>query len=87
MRQLIAIDTGPVLRVAEHACAKYSGRVGRTAMAKAFDPKAVDLAVQAHVRHQHTEYDEHLLDGMERREARELVLPEVARILDDWSRT
>jgi hypothetical protein len=50
-------------------------------------PKAMVLALQAHVRHQLTDYDEHLLGGMDRREARELVLPEVARILDDWSRT
>ena len=72
-------------RVAEHACVKHSGRIGRTATAKAFDPRAVELALQAHIRHQLTEYDEHLLGGVERREARELVGPKVARILDDWS--
>ncbi len=72
-------------RVAEHACRKHSGRVGRTAMAKALDPDAVDLAVQAHIRHELTGYDAHLLGGLERREARERVRPEVARILDDWS--
>ena len=32
--------------VAEHACQKYSGRVGRTAAAKELDPKAVDLGQQ-----------------------------------------
>jgi hypothetical protein len=56
-------------------------------MAKALEPKAVALAVQAHVRHVQTDYDEHLLGGMDRREARERVLPEVAHILDDWSQT
>jgi hypothetical protein len=76
---------GTATRVAEHACRKYSGRIGRTAMAKAFDPEAVTLAVRAHVRHELTDYDEHLLGGTERREARELVASDVARILDDWS--
>ena len=37
--------------IAEHACRKYSGRVGRSAGAKALDEEAVWLAVQAHVRH------------------------------------
>ena len=44
------------------------GRVGRTAAAKALDPEVVDLAVQAHVRHELTDYDDHLSAGMERRE-------------------
>lgn len=73
-------------RVAEHACAKYSGRVGRSAMAKAFDPEAIDLALQAYVRHALTDYDEYLSSGLERHEARALVRPEVHRILEDWSR-
>ncbi len=72
-------------RVAEHACAKYSGRVGRTAAAKALEPETVDLAVQAHVRHELTDYDDHLSAGMERREARALVGRDVARILREWS--
>ena len=37
--------------IAEHACRKYSGRVGRSAEAKRFDPEAIKLAVRAHVRH------------------------------------
>jgi hypothetical protein len=37
--------------IAEHACVKYSGRVGRSAAAKELDVKAVELAVRAHVRH------------------------------------
>jgi hypothetical protein len=37
--------------IAEHACEKYSGRVGRTAAAKVLQASAVDLAVRAHVRH------------------------------------
>lgn len=51
------------LEIAEHACLKYSGRVGRSAMARNLDPEAVDLAVRAHVRHLRTEYDTLLMTG------------------------
>lgn len=51
--------------IAEHACSKYSGRVGRTAAAKEFAPEAIDLAVRAHVRHGHTRYDDLLGSGDE----------------------
>jgi hypothetical protein len=37
-------------KIAEHACLKYSGRVGRSSSAKEFSEKAVNLAVIAHVR-------------------------------------
>jgi hypothetical protein len=41
-------------RIAEHACRKHSGRVGRTAAAKVLDAEAIRLAVTAHVRHEQT---------------------------------
>ena len=72
--------------VAEHACQKYSGRVGRTAAAKELDPKAVDLAVRAHTRHVHTQYDELLARGVPRHEARALVAQSVAEQLNRWQR-
>ena len=70
--------------IAEHACRKYSGRVGRSAFAKALDEEAVRLAVAAHVRHVETDYDDLLLRGVERWEAREKVYAKVARTLDRW---
>ena len=70
--------------IAEHACRKYSGRVGRSAAAKALDDEAVRLAVAAHVRHAETNYDDLLLRGIERWEARDKVYAKVARILDRW---
>ncbi len=70
--------------IAEHACRKYSGRVGRSAAAKALDEEAVRLAVTAHVRHAETNYDDLLLKGIDRREARERVYPKVSGILDRW---
>src|SRR3972149_2295225 len=56
--------------IAEHACLKYSGRVGRSAVAKSLDETAIRLAVIAHIRHVETEYDTLLASGYERREAR-----------------
>jgi hypothetical protein len=74
------------IAIAEHACLKHSGRVGRSADAKQFDPEAITLAVRAHVRHAHTEYDQLLIAGWERHEARSRVLPQVDTVLESWSR-
>jgi hypothetical protein len=70
--------------IAEHACQKYSGRVGRTAAAKTFDETRVKLAVIAHIRHSLTNYDELLSQGHERFEAREAVNEKVFSILVIW---
>jgi len=70
--------------IAEHACRKYSGRVGRSAAAKALDEDSVRLAVAAHVRHAETEYDELLLRGLERLYAREEIHAELDDILEKW---
>jgi hypothetical protein len=70
--------------IAERACEKHSGRVGRTAAAKEFHPDAIELAVRAHVRHQYTQYDELWGQGMDRREARSIVGPEVDDTLQRW---
>jgi len=70
--------------IAEHACRKYSGRVGRSAAAKSLEVNAVRLAVLAHVRHAETKYDDLLLQGIERWEAREEVRREVDDVLAKW---
>jgi len=70
--------------IAEHACRKYSGRVGRSAAAKALDEDAIRLAVVAHVRHAETGYDRLLLRGVDRRDARHQVRTKVADIIDRW---
>ena len=72
------------LSIAEHACLKYSGRIGRTEAAKNLDEKAVRLAVIAHIRHTETEYDRLLSKGVERRDARTQVEEQVHRILENW---
>ena len=71
-------------QIAEHTCRKYSGRIGRTEAAKRLDEEAVNLAVMAHVRHAETEYDELLVRGYERQEARAEVKRQVEEILAQW---
>jgi len=70
--------------IAEHACLKYSGRVGRSASAKALDEEAVRLAVVAHLRHRETRYDELLAKGHDRWEARTAVEKTVHEVLRKW---
>ena len=75
---------GQEVVIAEHACLKYSGRVGRSAGAKELDAEAVRLAVTAHIRHAETDYDKLLAEGWERWDARDQVSLDVERVLDQW---
>jgi hypothetical protein len=70
--------------IAEHACRKYSGRVGRSAAAKSLDADPVRLAVIAHIRHTETKYDELLAGGYDRQEARWEVEAAVQGVLEKW---
>ncbi len=70
--------------IARHACARYSGRVGRTAAARAFSEDTIDLAVRAHVRHRHTSYDELLMKGWDRGEARQAVRATTDEVMAGW---
>ena len=70
--------------VAGHACEKYSGRVGRSAAARRLDAEAVELAVRAHVRHSHTDYDRLLGRGEDRGDARSSVAAKVEQVLERW---
>lgn len=72
--------------IAEHACLKYSGRVGRSAAAKALDEKAVCLAVTAHIRHCETSYDALLATGRKRAACRDAVADDVKRVLQSWGK-
>ncbi|MDB6029600.1 MAG: hypothetical protein JWM68_5823 [Verrucomicrobiales bacterium] len=71
-------------KIAAHACLKNSGRVGRTAAAKEFEPRAVELAVGAHIRHVHTNYDELLMKCGDRALAREAIGGKVHELLARW---
>jgi hypothetical protein len=69
--------------VAERAFEVGSGRVGRAGDLD-LDAK-LRLAVQAHARHAHTEYDR-LLDVMDREDARAAIRGDVAATIRDWER-
>jgi hypothetical protein len=71
-------------QIAEHACLKYSGRVGRSALGKKMDEQAVRLAVIAHIRHNETNYDQLLGRGWERSDARAAVAHRVHEVLKQW---
>jgi len=70
--------------IAEHACLKHSGRVGRTAAAKNFDEQAIRLAVIAHIRHTETPYDELLAKGLDRQWARGEIQDRVSEVMAAW---
>jgi hypothetical protein len=70
--------------IAQHACQKYSGRVGRSAAARHLDPGAMTLAVTAHVRHRHSQYDKLLAQGWDRIDARQAVAGVVQGVLERW---
>jgi hypothetical protein len=73
--------------IAAHACQVHSNRIGRTASAKDFDPTAIDLAVQAYIRHRHTGYDELLAAGADRLDARAQVRAAIDAVLTNWRKT
>jgi len=72
------------VEIATHACEKYSGRVGRTAKAKEFDKKMIDLAVEAHIRHQETNYDSQFGKGKAKRQIRSDVKQDIKAVLYKW---
>jgi hypothetical protein len=71
-------------RIAAWTCRKHSGRVGRSAAAKALDAAALRLAVVAHIRHEHTDYDRQLMRTGDRPAARQAVRAEIDRVLARW---
>jgi hypothetical protein len=72
------------VRISAHTAARGSGRVGRSATGRALDDQALKLAVGAWVRHRHTRYDELLMSGREREDARRRVREEMDSVLDRW---
>jgi hypothetical protein len=72
------------LAIAEHTTARGSGRVGRTAAGKALDERAIAAAAIAAVRHTRTRYDELLMSGLDRVDARDAVREAVDRVLESW---
>ena len=70
--------------IARHTTLRGSGRVGRSAAARELDADALRLAVVAYIRHEHTNYDELLMSGAERADARSEVRSAVSELLARW---
>lgn len=70
--------------ISRHAGTRGSGRIGRSAAGRALDEQAVTLAVVASVRHEETRYDELLMSGLAREQARDRVRADIDRVLDRW---
>lgn len=83
-RQYPRCPSGREKTIAEHACRKYSGRVGRSKAAKEFSEEAIRLAVIAHIRHTETNYDELLMKGYDPFDARQHVSGQVYSKLEQW---
>jgi len=70
--------------VAAHASVRGSGRVGRSAAGRALSEGAVFSAVVASVRHLETPYDQLLMSGVPRHEARRRIRAGVEAVLREW---
>jgi hypothetical protein len=75
-----------VAAISRHTGTRSSGRVGRSAAGRAFDPDAVTRAVVASVRHEDTAYDELLMAGVPREEARERIRTDIDQVVERWRR-
>ena len=82
--QFPACPSEEAAAIASHTAARGSGRVGRSAAGRSLDPRAIELAVIAHIRHEHTPYDELLMKGEERLQARRLVRETIDAVLAKW---
>ncbi|MHB2008257.1 MAG: DUF2293 domain-containing protein [Acidobacteriaceae bacterium] len=70
--------------IAEHTAVRGSGRVGRTESGRNLEERALTVVVKAAVRHNHTEYDSLLAQGMDRATARQEVAGKIEKILAAW---
>ncbi|NEC87052.1 DUF2293 domain-containing protein [Streptomyces sp. SID12501] len=70
--------------IAAHASVRGSGRVARSAAGRALSEGAVISAVVAAVRHVDTSYDQLLMSGVARREARRRIAGDVEARLREW---
>jgi hypothetical protein len=95
-RDLIVRMTGAISRlfpgcpleeartITAHTARRGSGRVGRTFAGRALEESALTAAVIAAIRHRHTRYDELLMSGYSRTDARDSIREAVDRVLESW---
>lgn len=77
-------ETGRAEAIARHAGTRGTGRVGRSAAGRALDEGAVTAAVIASIRHEDTSYDELLMAGTPRQEARMQVRAAIDAVVERW---
>ncbi|GAB2963301.1 hypothetical protein GCM10023080_025040 [Streptomyces pseudoechinosporeus] len=70
--------------IAAHASVRGSGRVGRSAAGRALSEDAVVSAVRAAIRHADTPYDQLLMSGVPRHEARRRIASTVEETVRAW---
>ena len=70
--------------IAAHTSMRGSGRVGRTCSGRALEADALTAAVIAAIRHKHTPYDQLLMRGYSRMEARDSIRDAVDRVVERW---
>jgi hypothetical protein len=70
--------------IATHTARRGSDRVGRTFAGRALEESALTAAVVAAIRHRHTQYDELLMSGYSRPDARDSIQEAVDRVLESW---
>ena len=73
-------------QIATHTAERGSGRVGRSEAGRNLAPQAIQLAVQAWIRHQHTDYDSLLMQGMERMQARSRIRDAQQNVIREWQK-
>ena len=73
-------------QIASHTARRGSGRVGRSAAGRQLHDDAIRLAVVAHIRHEHTRYDELLMSGAAREDARRAIASEIEGVIHTWKR-
>jgi len=70
--------------IAAHTALRGSGRVGRTSAGRGLETEALTAAVVAAIRHRHTRYDELLMNGHSRADARGSIHEAVERVIERW---
>ena len=73
-----------VAQIAARTARRGSGCVGRSAAGRNLDDAALRLAVIAHIRHSHTDYDSLLMTGCPRRMARQKIAPKIDGKVREW---
>jgi hypothetical protein len=70
--------------IAAHTAVRGSGRGRRTSAGRALEAEALTAAVVASVRHNHTRYDQLLMNGWSRIDARDAIRHAVDRVIKSW---